>query len=243
MSEATTQTSEAQASEAQASEAEAGEAGAPKRRPFWIMLPLLGFLGLAVLFYMQLFAGDHSRIPSALINKHVPEFTLPPIRGDEGGLASADLEKGVHVVNVWASWCGPCRLEHDTLLELSKDKRFTLVGINYKDQAENALRFMGVLGDPYAEIGADRTGTVAIDWGVYGVPETFIVRDGIITYKFIGPLSEESVKKDFMPALEKALKGEVPPPKVSSSSEGSSGVSSSPAPAKRGAGSGASASG
>ncbi len=91
-------------------------------------------------------------------------------------------------------------------MQLSKDKRFELVGINYKDQAENAARFMGALGDPFAKIGADRNGAVGIDWGVYGVPETFIVKDGIITHKFIGPLSEEGLKSDLIPAIEKALK-------------------------------------
>lgn len=181
---------------------------AARRRPLWLLLPLVAFLALAALFYYRLGAGDPSRIPSALINKPVPEFALPPIREGEGeGLASADLSKDVHVVNVWASWCGPCRQEHPILMQLSKDPRFELVGINYKDVPENALRFVGALGNPFAEIGADRDGTVGIDWGVYGVPETFIVKDGIIVHKFIGPLSEEGLASDFMPALEKALAG------------------------------------
>jgi cytochrome c biogenesis protein CcmG/thiol:disulfide interchange protein DsbE len=182
------------------------ETGAARRRPLWLLLPLVAFLALAALFYYRLGAGDPSRIPSALINKPVPDFALPPIRaGDGDGLASSDLSAGVHVVNVWASWCGPCRQEHPILMQLAADPRFELDGINYKDVPENALRFVGALGNPFAEIGADRDGAVGIDWGVYGVPETFIVKDGIIVHKFIGPLSEEGLASDFMPALEKAL--------------------------------------
>jgi cytochrome c biogenesis protein CcmG/thiol:disulfide interchange protein DsbE len=179
---------------------------APARRRLWLLLPLVAFLALAALFYYRLGAGDPSRIPSALINKAVPDFSLPPIREGEGkGLASADLADGVHVVNVWASWCAPCRQEHPILMQLADDTRFELDGINYKDLPENAARFLGALGNPFAEIGADRDGAVGIDWGVYGVPETFIVKDGIIVHKFIGPLSEEGLESDFMPELEKAL--------------------------------------
>jgi len=189
---------------------EAGEsvsdAAPSRRRRAWLLAPLLAFLALVALFYFQLGAGDPSRIPSALLNKPVPDFALPPIEEGQGaGLAAADLAKGVHVVNVWASWCGPCRLEHPILMQLSADKRFTLVGINYKDVPENAQRFLGALGNPFATTGADREGKTGIDWGVYGVPETFIVKDGIIVHKFIGPLSEEGLAADFMPAIEKAL--------------------------------------
>ncbi len=108
-------------------------------------------------------------------------------------------------MNVWASWCAPCRLEHPILLELSEDKRFDLVGINYKDVPENAQRFLGALGNPFAKVGADREGKAGIDWGVYGVPETFVVKDGIILHKFIGPLTDDGLKDDLMPAVEKAL--------------------------------------
>jgi cytochrome c biogenesis protein CcmG, thiol:disulfide interchange protein DsbE len=185
----------------------AGEAAArsPMKR-LWVLLPLAGFLALAVLFAFRLNAGDPSRLPSALLNKPVPDFSLPPIEtGAESGLSSADLSKGVHVVNVWASWCGPCRLEHPMLIALSADKRFDLVGINYKDIPENAQRFLGALGDPFAKVGADRDGKTGIDWGVYGVPETFVVKDGIIVHKFVGPLSEEGITGDLIPAIEKAL--------------------------------------
>jgi cytochrome c biogenesis protein CcmG/thiol:disulfide interchange protein DsbE len=179
---------------------------APAKR-LWLLLPLVGFLALAILFAFRLGAGDPSRIPSALLNKPVPEFALPPLDGAGAGLLSADLAKGVNVVNVWASWCGPCRLEHPILVKLSSDKRFTLVGMNYKDVPENAQRFLGALGNPFAKIGADRDGKVGIDWGVYGVPETFVVKDGVIVHKFIGPLSEAGLSNDLMPAIEKALLG------------------------------------
>jgi cytochrome c biogenesis protein CcmG/thiol:disulfide interchange protein DsbE len=186
------------------SEASAVEKSPMKR--LWVLLPLAGFLALAILFMFRLNAGDPSRVPSALLNKPVPDFSLPPIEeGADAGLSSADLSKGVHLVNVWASWCGPCRLEHPILMQLSADKRFTLVGINYKDVPENALRFLGTLGNPFAKNGADRDGKTGIDWGVYGVPETFVVKDGVIVHKFIGPLSEKGLANDLMPAIEKAL--------------------------------------
>jgi cytochrome c biogenesis protein CcmG/thiol:disulfide interchange protein DsbE len=176
------------------------------RRRLWVLLPLIVFLALAALLYLRLGAGDPSRIPSALIDKPVPDFSLPPIlEGQGAGLAAEDLATGVHVVNVWASWCGPCRLEHPILTRLAEDDRFAVVGINYKDVPENAQRFLGALGNPYEKVGADRQGTTAIDWGVYGVPETFLVKDGVIAYKFVGPLSGDGLAADFMPALERTL--------------------------------------
>ncbi len=182
------------------------EGGAASRRRLWLLLPLVAFLTLAALFYIRLGAGDPSRVPSALLDKPVPDFSLPPIgEGKGAGLADEDLAQGVFVVNVWASWCGPCRLEHPILTLLSADPRFEVVGINYKDVSENAARFLGALGNPFSRVGADRQGRAAIDWGVYGVPETFVVKDGVIVYKFIGPLSEAALAADLMPALERAL--------------------------------------
>ena len=179
-----------------------------------VLVPLLAFLALAALFAYRLYViGQNpdttSRIPSALINKPVPEFSLPPLAGLQGeGLNSEMLGSGLHVVNVWASWCVPCRAEHPVLMSLAEDDRFEMAGINYKDIAENARRFIGSLGNPYDRIGADPDGRSGIEWGVYGVPETFIIKDGIIVYKFIGPLSETTVKSDFLPAIEKAISGQ-----------------------------------
>jgi len=184
----------------------APEAARPARR-LWRFLPLLAFLALAALFFVRLGAGDPSRLPSALINKPVPDFELAALSPGGEGLRDEALASGVHVVNIWASWCGPCRLEHPILMQLAADPRFTMVGINQKDVPENARRFLGALGDPFDRVGADRTGSVSIDWGVYGVPETFIVKDGVIVHKHVGPLSEETLARDFMPALERALGG------------------------------------
>jgi cytochrome c biogenesis protein CcmG/thiol:disulfide interchange protein DsbE len=178
------------------------------------MVPLLAFIALAGLFAYGLYESDKnpgkgSQIPSALIDKPVPDFSLPPLQGIGGdGLNSEILGKGLHVVNVWASWCQPCRAEHPVLMELAGDERFELAGLNYKDVPENARRFLGNLGNPYERIGTDTRGRASIDWGVYGVPETFIVKNGTIVYKFIGPLSPETVKTDFLPAIEKALSGQ-----------------------------------
>jgi len=176
------------------------------RKRLVLFVPLAAFLGLALLFLSQLGVGDPSKLPSVLINKPVPEFALPQLEGIPGdGLSDEMLGKGVHIVNVWASWCGPCRAEHPFLMVLGEDKRFTLAGLNYKDEAENARRFLGALGDPFATIGVDAKGRTAIDWGVYGVPETFIVKNGTIVHKFVGPLSAEAMAENFRPALEKAL--------------------------------------
>ena len=166
------------------------EAADRRQARLWLALPLLGFLALAALFFFRLGAGDPSRIPSALINKPVPEFALPPIADGSGpGLSDADLAAGVHVVNVWGSWCGPCRLEHPLLMRLAADGRFGMAGINQKDLPENATRFLGAFGNPFDRIGADPDGRASIDWGVYGVPETFVIgRDGTIRHKHIGPL-------------------------------------------------------
>ncbi len=178
----------------------------PARKRAWLLIPLVVFLALVALFYFRLGSGDPSRIPSALLDKPVPEFTLPPIEaGSRPGLASLDLSSGVHVLNIWGSWCGPCRLEHPILMRLAEDKRFDLVGIDYKDIPENAARYLGALGNPFARVGADRDGATSINFGSYGVPETFVVKDGVILHKFIGPLDEGSLASDLMPAIEKAL--------------------------------------
>ncbi|WP_027169676.1 DsbE family thiol:disulfide interchange protein [Mesorhizobium sp. WSM3224] len=180
---------------------------APRRRLF-VLLPLLIFLGLAGLFLSQLLSGrDTSEIPSALIGLPAPQTALPPLEGvNLQGLESKDFAGKVTLVNVFASWCAPCREEHPVLLGLSQDKRFTLAALNYKDQPENARRFLGDLGNPYQAIGVDPAGRAAIDWGVYGVPETFVIgKDGKIAYKHVGPLTADSVRALLLPQIEKAL--------------------------------------
>ncbi|RUX31202.1 DsbE family thiol:disulfide interchange protein [Mesorhizobium sp. M2A.F.Ca.ET.042.01.1.1] len=184
------------------------EAPAPRRRLF-VLLPLLVFLGLAGLFLSQLLSGrDVAEIPSALIGLPAPQTSLPPLEGVNllPGLDSKSFAGRVTLVNVFASWCAPCREEHPVLLGLSQDKRFTLAALNYKDQPENARRFLGELGNPYQAIGVDPAGRAAIDWGVYGVPETFVVgKDGKIAYKHVGPLTPDSVRTLLLPQIEKAL--------------------------------------
>ncbi len=164
-------------------------------RPLLVLLPLLIFLALAGIFFFQLISGrDAATVPSALIGQTAPETSLPPLEGmNLPGLESPAFAGKVTLVNVFASWCGPCRQEHPFLLDVSKDQRLAVSGLNYKDQAENARRFLGELGNPYGAIGVDDRGRAAINWGVYGVPETFLVgKDGAILYKQVGPLSEAS---------------------------------------------------
>ncbi|QFR33156.1 DsbE family thiol:disulfide interchange protein [Ancylobacter sp. TS-1] len=184
----------------------------PGRRRLLVLLPLIAFLALAALFYGRLFSGDPSRVPSALIGRPAPALDLPPLEGltQDGapvpGLTSAGLKGAVTVLNVFASWCVPCRDEHPYLVALSKMPGFRLVGLNYKDDADNARRFLGRFGNPYAAVGVDPNGRAAIDWGVYGVPETFVIgRDGRIAYKFIGPLDERGLKEKLLPEIEKAI--------------------------------------
>src|SRR5215470_6362257 len=186
---------------------------APTRRGFMMALPLIMFAGLAALFWFRLGSGDPSRIPSALIGRPAPQTTLPPLSGltNDGaqvpGLDPAALKGKVSVVNVWASWCVPCHDEAPLLTELGKDKRLQLVGINYKDVPENARRFLGRYGNPFAIVGVDGNGRAAIEWGVYGVPETFIVgRDGKILYKLVGPITPDNLDSVVRAEIDKALK-------------------------------------
>jgi cytochrome c biogenesis protein CcmG, thiol:disulfide interchange protein DsbE len=177
-----------------------------RSRLWLVLIPVVVFAALAALFWKGL-SGEPSKIPSALIGKPVPEFTLQPVPGlAVPGLASADLKAGkVTVVNVWASWCAPCRIEHPLLMELAKRTDITLAGINYKDEPENAVRFLMTLGQPFAAIGMDGDGRAAVDWGVYGVPETFVVDgQGLIRYKHIGPLSPEAISGKLSAEIEKA---------------------------------------
>jgi cytochrome c biogenesis protein CcmG/thiol:disulfide interchange protein DsbE len=185
--------------------------GYPARRLI-VLVPLIAFLALAALFFVRLWAGDPSRVPSALIGQPAPATNLPPVAGLERdgkpvpGLDSAMLKGEVSVLNVWASWCVPCHDEAPLLMQLAEDKRIRVLGINYKDQPDNARRFLGRYGNPFAANGADANGRAAIEWGVYGVPETFVIgRDGRIAYKLIGPITPGNLRGVLIPAIEKAL--------------------------------------
>lgn len=184
------------------------EAATRRRSPLLFLLPLILFGALAVVFLVGLFAGDASKVPSALIGKPAPAITLAALEGlqREGrpvpAFTMAELAAGrVTIVNVFASWCAPCRVEHPFLVALAdsppvKAGRVAVVGINYKDEAENARRFLGALGNPFSAVGTDMTGRAAIEWGVYGVPETFLIGpDGRILDKHVGPLDAQSAGK------------------------------------------------
>jgi len=186
----------------------------PRGRRILVLLPLAVFLALTAIFLVRLFSGDPSRIPSALIGRPAPAVDLPPVAGLERdgkaipGISAADFRGHVTLVNLWASWCIPCHDEAPFLLELGGDTRIRLVGINYKDQPDNARRFLNRYGNPFIASGADQTGRAAIEWGVYGVPETFLIgRDGRIAYKLVGPISAANFEREVKPAIEKALAG------------------------------------
>ncbi|MBX5135000.1 DsbE family thiol:disulfide interchange protein [Rhizobium lentis] len=176
------------------------------------LLPLIVFGGIAAtaakMLYDQDFHGKNiAEIPSALIGTKAPSLNLPPLEGANlPALTDAAVSGKLTLVNVFASWCIPCRDEHPILKELAKDGRLNIVAINYKDKNENALRFLGDLGNPYQAIGIDPNGKAAIDWGVYGIPESYLVgTDGTILYKRVGPFDEISLKEGLYPAMERAL--------------------------------------
>jgi cytochrome c biogenesis protein CcmG, thiol:disulfide interchange protein DsbE len=171
-------------------------------RRLLFLLPVLIFVGVGIGLAVGL-TRDPSTLPSPLIDKPVPTFELPPLAGRDGpGFSSADLEGRVSLVNVFASWCVPCRVEHPLLMALAEDG-VAIYGIDYKDPAEKAAGWLAELGDPYQAIGADQDGRVAIDWGVYGVPETFVVdREGRIRHRHVGPLQPRDIEETIRPLLE-----------------------------------------
>ena len=191
------------------------EAAGPSkaRRILIAAIPLALFAALAAIFLSQLLSGkDTSIIPSALIGKPAPTLALAPLEGairagqPVPALDTAAIRGKLTLVNVWASWCVPCRQEHPIILGLAQDPRLNVVGINYKDKNDAALAFLGELGNPFRAIGVDPRGAAAIDWGVYGIPETYLVApDGEILFKQIGPFTVESLRDKLLPAIEKAM--------------------------------------
>lgn len=181
----------------------------PRRRSWIVFAPVILFAVLATIFAVGLTNKDPGRIPSVLVGKPTPDFELPPLEGltsqgkPVGGLSTKDLKTGeVTLVNVWASWCVPCRQEHPYLMALANQHGVRVAGLNYKDKPENARRFLGSLGNPYKLVGVDDKGGAAVDWGVYGVPETFLVDGaGVIRYKWIGPINEQALKEELLPRV------------------------------------------
>ncbi len=174
-----------------------------KRLRLIYIVPIVAFVALAAVFGIGL-TLDPSTIPSALIGKPVPNFALPPVKGRTLGLSTADLKGEVSLVNVFASWCVACRAEHPYWMALAARKIVPIHGLNYKDKPDDAAKWLDRLGDPYTRTGADRNGRVAIDWGVYGVPETFVVDSkGRIVYKKIGAINKDILDKEILPLVEK----------------------------------------
>lgn len=173
------------------------------------ILPVLIFVAVAGLFAVALRSGDPSKLPSALIGKHVPASSFAALAGlvAEGkpvpGFTNTDLAQGKpSVVNFWASWCGPCADEHPLIAELKIKSGVEIFGVNYKDDPAAARHFLGRYGNPFTAVGTDPEGSTAIDWGVYGMPETFVINGaGEIVYKHVGPLSAEAIESKILPAL------------------------------------------
>ena len=174
-----------------------------KVSPLMILPPVI-FAGLAVLFIWGMGREDPDALPSALEGRQAPAVVVTQL-GELPVFADADLRDGeVKLVNFWASWCAPCRVEHPNLEELAGEG-VTIYGVNYKDKPEAARRFLNELGNPYAAIGADESGRMGIDWGLYGVPETFVIDgDGNIVLRFAGPVTERVLQSDILPAMKEA---------------------------------------
>jgi len=177
---------------------------APARRRFLYFLPVLVFLVIAGALYIGLFRNPEV-LPSALLDEPAPEFSLPPLEGrDNHGFSRADLGGEPMIVNVFASWCVPCRVEHPLITRLAEKEGVPVHGINYKDEPDEAMAWLVELGDSYSRIGADRDGRVGIEWGVYGVPETYIIdAEGTIVHKHVGPIRPDDLEETILPILER----------------------------------------
>jgi cytochrome c biogenesis protein CcmG, thiol:disulfide interchange protein DsbE len=171
----------------------------------FFLVPVVIFVGLAWLLYIGLFQGPPSLLPSPLVGKPAPDISLPALDAEAQNFNRAELGQGRPIiVNFWASWCAPCRIEHSTLQALAARKGITLYGVDYKDKPEDGRAFLSELGNPFGKINEDRDGRVAIDWGVTGVPETFVIDSkGIIRVHYAGPLNDQVLERLILPALEK----------------------------------------
>src|SRR5436190_6493310 len=195
-------------------------AEAPPRAPrglSWVIMPVVAFAGLVALFAFALTSGDPSRLPSALIGKPVPSLELPALEGlleaskPVPGFTSADLKGGVSIVNFWAAWCTECAGEQELLLDLKARAGVPIYGVNYKDDAVAARRFLGRYGNPFKAVGTDKAGRSAIEWGVYGMPETFVINArGEIAFKHIGAVTPESLETKLLPAIAQARAAPAP---------------------------------
>ncbi len=182
-------------------------AGSLARQPVFLA-PLVVFTLIALFFAIGLTLNPRD-LPSMLIGKSVPEFELPAVKGRTLGLSSQNLQGQISLVNVFASWCVECRAEHPLLMELAKTGPVPIHGLNYKDKPDDAAEWLDSLGDPYTRTGADISGRVAIDWGVYGVPETFLVdRQGKVVYKHIGAMSRKIFDQKILPKIRELQGGD-----------------------------------
>lgn len=171
----------------------------------FFLVPVVIFLGLSWLLYIGLFQGPPSELPSPLVGKTAPDIALPALDAEAQNFTRGELGQGKPViVNFWASWCAPCRIEHSTLQALAARKGITLYGVDYKDDPKNARSFLSELGNPFSKIDQDREGRVSIDWGVTGVPETFVIDGkGVIRVHYAGPLNDAVLERLILPALGK----------------------------------------
>ena len=178
-----------------------GAGSVPLRRRWPYLLPIAICLAVGVFLYLGLYR-DPTLVPSPLVGKPVPQFSLDPVKGRTLGLSSRDLRGEVSLVNVFASWCVACRHEHGLFLALEREGVVPIHGLNYKDAPDDAAAWLDALGDPYTRTGADLDGRAGLDWGVYGVPETFVVdRDGRIAYKHIGPVTPRVLDETILPLV------------------------------------------